>query len=124
MAENIASTGHPLLTYILNFKLTHKIHALLPHYLITVTFIMQRPYYLRSLALLLSLSLTLKRLYNYGTLAIALGLKSTNYSHSSGSYVTFFQTLLLSLYEDNGIKYREYRALFYKDYSMPYKVLL
>jgi hypothetical protein len=50
---------------------------------------------LYSLVLLLSLSLIRKRLYSYGTLAMALGLKSTNYSpvFSLGTYVTFFQTL-------------------------------
>jgi hypothetical protein len=90
MAENTASTGHPLLTYILNFKWTHKIHASLPHRLITATFMTQRPHHLRSLALLPSLSLTLKRLHSHGTLAMALGLKSTNYSlYSLGTHVTF-----------------------------------
>ena len=79
---------------------THKIHASLPHRLITATFMMQRPHHLRSLALLLSLSLTLKRLHSHGTLAMALGLKSTNHStvFSLGTHVTFFQTLSLSLY--------------------------
>jgi hypothetical protein len=54
----------------------------------------QRPHHLRSLALLLSLSLTLKRLHSHGTLVIALGLKSTNHSlRSLGTHVTFSQTL-------------------------------
>ena len=79
MAEHIASTSYPLLTYILSFKWTYKIHALLPHHLITVTFTTQRLHRLRSLALL-SLSLTLKRLRNYRTLVIALGLKLANYN--------------------------------------------
>jgi hypothetical protein len=38
MAENTASTGYPLLTYILNFKWTYKIYASLPHRLIIATF--------------------------------------------------------------------------------------
>jgi hypothetical protein len=95
MAENAASTGHPLLTYILSFKWTHKIHASLPHCLITVTFMTQRPHYLHSLALLLSLSLIHRRLLNYGTPAMALGLKLTNHS-SPGTHVTFSQTLSFS----------------------------
>jgi hypothetical protein len=44
---------------------------------------------LHSLALLLSLSLIRKRLRSHGTLAMALGLKLTNYSLSLGTYVTF-----------------------------------
>jgi hypothetical protein len=50
---------------------------------------------LHSLVLLLSLSLIRKRLRSHGTLAMALGLKSTNHSpvFSLGTHVTFFQTL-------------------------------
>jgi hypothetical protein len=77
---------------------TLKIYASLHHHLIMVTSITQILHPLHSLALLLSLFLTLKRLHNHGTLAMALGLKSTNYSRSPGSHVTFFQTLSLSLY--------------------------
>jgi hypothetical protein len=66
----------------------------------TVTSITQILHRLHSLALLLSLSLTLKRLRSHGTLVMALGLKSTNYSlRSPGIHVTFSQTLsLISLY--------------------------
>ena len=92
MAENIASTGYPLLTYILNLKWTYKIHALLLYRLITATFIIQILYSLYSLALLLSLSLIRKRLYSYRTLVIALIL--TNHSlYSLGTHMTFSQTL-------------------------------
>jgi hypothetical protein len=82
------------------FQWTYKIHASLPHRLITVTFITQRPHHLRSLALLLSLSLALKRLHSHGTPVMALGLKSTNHSclRSPVTHVTFSQTLSLSLY--------------------------
>jgi hypothetical protein len=80
---------------ILSFKWTHKIHALLPHRLITATFMTQRPHHLYSLAPLLSLSLIHRRLLNHRTPAIALGLKLTNHS-SSGTHVTFPQTLSFS----------------------------
>jgi len=79
MAEHIASTGRTLLTYILNFQWTHKIHALLRHRLITVTFMTQRLHRLRSHALPLR-SLSLSRLRSPRTPVIALGLKSTNHS--------------------------------------------
>jgi hypothetical protein len=109
MAEYTASTGRTLLTYILNFQWILKSHASLPPRLImasTVTSITQILHRLHSLALLLSLSLTLKRLRSHGTLAMALGLKSTNHSlRSPGIHVTFSQTLnysqtlsLMSLY--------------------------
>jgi hypothetical protein len=65
-----------------------------------VTFMTQTLHHLYSLALLLSLSLIHKRLRSYGTLAIVLGLKLTNYSIvlSLGTHVTFSQTLSLSLH--------------------------
>ncbi|KAH8769563.1 hypothetical protein F5882DRAFT_411936, partial [Hyaloscypha sp. PMI_1271] len=67
-----------------------------------VTSITQILHRLHSLALLLSLSLTLKRLRSHGTLAIALGLKSTNHSlRSPGIHVTFSQTLSHSLLPDS-----------------------
>ena len=56
----------------------------------------QRPHHLYSLAPLLSLSLIHRRLLNHGTPAMALGLKLTNHS-SSGTHVTFSQTLSHSL---------------------------
>jgi len=101
MAEHTASTGRTLLTYILNFQWILKTHASLPPCLImasTVTSMTQILHRLHSLALLLSLSLTLKRLRSHGTLAIALGLKLTNHSlWSPGIHVTFSQTLSHSL---------------------------
>ena len=108
MAEYTTSTSYTLLTYILNFQWILKTHASLPPRLImasTVTSITQILHRLYSLALL-SLSLTLERLRSYRTLAIALGLKSTNHSlRSPGIHVTFSQTLnysqtlsLISLY--------------------------
>jgi hypothetical protein len=60
-----------------------------------VTFMMQILHPLHSLALLLSLSLIHRRLRSHGTLAIGLGLKSTNYSLLR-THVTFFQTLSFS----------------------------
>jgi hypothetical protein len=96
MAEITASTGHALLPYILNFQWTHKIHALLRHRLITVTFMTQRLHRLRSHALLLR-SLSLSRLRSPGTPAIALGLKSTNHSPQiPGVHVIFSQILSFS----------------------------
>jgi hypothetical protein len=71
----------------------HKIHASQPsHRPITVTSITRILRRLYSLALLLSLSLVHRRLRNHGTPAMALGLKSINYS-SPGARVTFSQTL-------------------------------
>ena len=106
MAEIAASTGYALLPYILNFQWTFKIHALLRHRLIIVTFITQRLYCLYSHTLLLR-SLSLSKLCSRRTPAMALGLKSTNHSrlYSPGIHVTFSQTLnysqtlfLISLY--------------------------
>jgi hypothetical protein len=60
-----------------------------------VTFMTQILHPLHSLALLLSLSLIHRRLRSHGTLAIGLGLKSTNHSLLR-THVTFFQTLSFS----------------------------
>jgi hypothetical protein len=87
MAENTASTGYPLLTYILNLKWTHKIHASLPHRLITATFMTQILHPLHSLALLLSLSLIRKRLHSLGT--------HVAFSQTLSFYQTLSHSLLL-----------------------------